>query len=46
VIDSGCGVQKWENVLLTDSGWYSNFDHFDESTLKPNIGIHCEIIRG
>jgi peptidase E len=35
--DSRCGVQKWENVLLTDSGWYSSFDRFDESTLKPNI---------
>jgi hypothetical protein len=31
------GKQMWENVLLTDSGWYSSFERFDESTIKRNI---------
>lgn len=29
--------QVWQNVLLTDSGWYSSFDRFDESTVNQNI---------
>lgn len=31
------GKQAWENVLLTDSGWYSSFDRFDEGTVSKNI---------
>lgn len=31
------GMQRWQNVLLTDSGWYSSFDRFDENTLHRNI---------
>jgi len=31
------GKQAWENVLLTDSGWYSSFERFDESTVKKTI---------
>lgn len=31
------GKQIWRNVLLTDSGWYSSFDRFDETTLKKEI---------
>ena len=31
------GIQKWHNVLLTDSGWHSSFERFDESTVKKNI---------
>jgi hypothetical protein len=29
--------QAWQNVLLTDSGWYSSFERFDESTVYQNI---------
>jgi peptidase E len=38
-VDSRCGLSctGWENVLLTDSGWYSSFERFDESTVKRNI---------
>lgn len=31
------GNQVWQNVLLTDSGWYSSFECFDESTVHQNI---------
>jgi peptidase E len=30
-------TQKWNNVLLTDSGWHHSFDRFDETTVKENI---------
>ncbi len=29
--------QVWKNVLLTDSGWYSSFECFDENTVHKNI---------
>jgi peptidase E len=31
------GKHAWTNVLLTDSGWYSNIEHFNDKTVKKNI---------
>jgi len=31
------GKHAWKNVLLTDSGWHSSFESFNESTVKKNI---------
>jgi len=40
------GKQSWENVLLTDSGWYSSFDSFSESTVKKNILSRFKVMLG
>lgn len=31
------GKHVWKNVLLTDSGWHSSIEHFNDDTVKKNI---------